>query len=209
MSIKWSNTVIFTNKGGADQNAQAQEQFYSTLTSNYNSMFSNYTSSLDFMQGQLKPIIQAGPGQFGFSGGETAALRSGATQTTAAEYGQAAKAVGEKMATAGGGNTYVPSGAATQVQASLASAGAGQEAGAQNQITEAGYQQGQQNYWSALGGYAGVMPNPNSFGSTAVGGGQAASSAIQTEIQADQGWMGALGGALGGAGSALGGYLSK
>jgi len=197
------------NKGGADANAAAQTSFYNTLTSNYASMFSNYTSSLNFMQGQLKPIIQAGPGQFGFSGGETAALRSGATENTAQQYGNAAKAVGEKMATAGGGNTYVPSGAATQVQGSLASAGASQEAGAQNQITAAGYQQGQQNYWSALSGYAGVMPNANAFAGSANQGGQDATSAIGTEIQADQGWEGALGGALGGVGSALGGALSK
>jgi len=209
MAVIWTNTVRFLNKGGADANEQAQANFYSTLTQNYSQMFGDYTSALNYFQGQLTPIINAGPGQFGFTGAETAALRSGATETTATQYGNAAKAIGEKMATAGGGNTYIPSGAATQMQGQLASAGASQEAQSQNAITQAGYQQGQQNYWSALGAYGGSMPNPNAFAQSAVGAGGDVNNAIEAEVQADQGWMGALGGALGGLGSAFQGAGTK
>ncbi len=78
----------------------------------------------------------------------------------------------------------------------------------ENQITQAGYQAGQQNYEGALGAEENVvgMMNPNAFAGAATSGGSAATSAVNAETEAEEAgnsWMSLIGGALGGVTGAL------
>ena len=147
------------------QLTQEQTNFYSTLLSDFNTQFGNQSAILKSITNAFTPILQAGPGQKGFTAPEEAAMRTGASDATAQAYKQASQAVNERMGSQGGGNAYLPSGAAAQVNAGLASQAAQANAAQQGQITQADYAQGLKNFQSAaaaLGGAA-SMYNPSEY----------------------------------------------
>lgn len=195
---------------------EGQQAFYNTVMKDYNTTFAGQQNILSSLQSSFQPILQAGINQYGFSKPEDAALRSQATQSTAAQYNNAARATNEALA-ARGGSAFVPSGVNSQLQAQTAQAAAGQESAQQLGITEGGYSQGRQNYLSAanaLGGVASQM-NPTGYGGIANNAGQAAfSSADKNQELKTAQWTqlaGALGGiatgiATGGASTALGAF---
>ena len=213
LSEKWTGPVSLCKGASAQQNdlANQQSQFYSTMTNDYNQQFANQSAILGTLRNTLDPIISAGPNQFGFSTGETNTLNSQAVQSTGQEYAKAAKASNENMAAAGGGNSYLPSGVQAQQKSQLASAGANQASNELLGIQQAGYNQGHQQYESAIGQLAGVagMYDPTGYASSATGAGAAAGNSwnqIEQENQAANPFNAILG-AAGGAASAYLGTL--
>ena len=200
--------------------ATQQAQFYKTMSANYATQFANNAAILSSLQTSFQPILDAGINQFGFNPAETAALRTQASEGTAQNYAAASKSLGQSLAAnsggtgkfspvAAGGETYIPSGQAGQIESDLAVKAAAQESAAQLGITTTGYEQGRSNYLtaaSALGGVAGQY-NPLGYASATTGSGTSAFNSA-TEVQkmnnAASPW-GAIGGILGGvAGSFLG-----
>lgn len=194
--------------GGPSQSqqdiAKSQQQFFNTMTSNYNTQFAGQASILGALKDAWTPILAAGPGQYGFTAAEDAAMRTQATAGVANNYKFASQATGNAMAATGGGNTFLPSGANAQVQSQIASAAAGQQSNEQLGITQAGYETGRQNFSNAstaLGGVAKMM-DPTAYASTAgKAGSDAFSSAYQNQqmVNAASPWnavSGILGGAL-------------
>ncbi len=212
LSEKWTGAVLLCKGASSQQTdlANQQSQFYSTMTKDYDQQFANQNAILGTLRGTLNPIISAGPNQFGFSTGETNALNSSAIQTTGQQYANAAKAANENMAAAGGGNTYLPSGVQAQQKSSLAAAGANQASSELLGVQQAGYNQGHQQYESAIGQLGSVagMYNPTGYSGAATGAGSAAESSwnqIEQENQAANPFNAILGAAGGAASAYLGG----
>ena len=189
------------------QIAGAQANFFNTLSSSFNTMFAGQTGILQSLQSAFQPILAAGPNQFGFSPMELSVMKGQAVDTTAATFAANQAALNQALAARGGGTSFLPSGAQAQLQQQGYTAASQQESNLLNQITQAGYAQGRQNFLQAanvLGGAA-SMYNPTGFAGATTGAGQAAASTAGTIAQekaAASPW-GAIGGILGGAASAF------
>jgi hypothetical protein len=129
-----------------------EANFYATQIDAYHTAYGNFKSLQDRLDAQFAPIIAKGPNQFGFSDAELQNLNSIATEGTARNYGSAKRALQESIATQGGGTSNVnqTSGESNQLQEQLASDAAGVESGQQQQIQEAGYALGHQEWGTLL-----------------------------------------------------------
>jgi hypothetical protein len=107
------------------------------------------------------------------------------------------------MAARGGGNIALPSGAQSQVQEMIGTAAENQKSSALNTINLANYAQGRQNYFNAVGALAGVPgATENALtgaANAATGAGGSAMQGATAIQQANNSWMGLLGGILGNA----------
>lgn len=193
--------------GGPSSNekdiAKGQQDMYKTLNDNYKTTFSGQQNILTSLQSAFSPIMAAGIGQYGFTPAEDAALRTQASAGTAGAYKQAAQATGERFAGAGGGNEFLPTGAADKAQREVALAAAGQESSQQLGITTAGYEQGRQNFLTAAGEDQQVAAqlNPIGYAGQSTSAGSSAFSSADTIYQEEQAaspWN-IVGGVLGGA----------
>ena len=187
-----------------------QQQFYQQLQSEYSTVFGENQQIVGALTSAFTPILQAGPSQTGFSPSEETALQTQNTENVATDYAQAQKATAQVLAARGGGDTFLPSSVNASILAQNANAAAAQRATGQNQITQANYAQGYQNWQAAASALAGVggMTNPTQFASGVTGaGGQASQSAQAMAAQQFAPWGAALG-ALGSIGGmAAGGYF--
>jgi hypothetical protein len=184
--------------------ATQQQQYYQTLQNSYQTTFANQQNVLNSLTASFQPILQAGINQYGFSPQENAALRSQATSGVAQQYQNASQATGNALAAMGGGNQFLPTGGAAQLQQQNALAAAQTESNQQLGITEAGYQQGTQNFLAAAQALGGVAQSENPTGVASVAnqaGTSAYDSAKTNATQSAQMWA-ALGGGFGGLGAA-------
>lgn len=193
----------FTMKATQAQKDLAEKQaaFYDVMTQDYKTKFADQKAIQESLTAAFGPIVAAGPGQFGMTREEEAAQRTGARDTTAKAYQDAARAVRGTLAARGGGDIALGSGAEAQIEASIAAQAAESAAAKQTDITRFGYDIGRTNFFNAasvLSGNAAMM-SPTSYSSTAVGGGSAATSAANAVQQAGGGFMRWLGGVAGGA----------
>lgn len=208
--MRWTSHIKVLNKddSAAEANQTAQTNFYNTLTSNYSADYGQFEGAIDNMQSKLDPILNAGPGQYGFDATEDAAIRGAAINNDAASAQNAEVATNQQITAQNGGAPVMPTGAEDELRQQGDVAAAQKLSSDQNTITQAGYQAGQQNYDTALSAETsdlGLM-NPNSFAGAATSSGNAATGAVNATVnaqQADNSWMTLVGGALGGAGSAL------
>ena len=170
--------------------------------------------------GAFSPLVQAGPNQYGYSATQDAALRSQAITQGGVEAKNVQQAVGDQFAASGGGAGYmgragasggevmIPSGARTAEAGRIDTALAENTSNQLLNITNQGYQQGRQNWASAVQGELaapGLFNPATSAGSAAGTIGQSAFG-MQDTLQKERkssGVMGALGGVLGGIAPAL------
>jgi hypothetical protein len=196
-------------KASSAQNTLATDQanFYQTLTQNYHQQFAGQTAILQSLQNAYAPILAAGPGQQGFTPTQLTAMNTSATENNAQQFQNAKIAIQNNTATAGGGDQYLPSGAAAQLGAAVNTASATNEENALNTITQQNYAQGLQNFNNAaqvLGGVSSQM-NPLGYAGASTSAGKEAFGEATTIQQENTAWEGELGGILGGAaGAALG-----
>ena len=188
--------------------SNAQQQMMTSLQNDYQTQFKGQQAILGQLQNAYGSILAAGPGQFGYTPAETAALRTQADTGTAQAYQSAKQAVGEQMAGVGGSNQYLASGTEAGINANLANSAAQQRANQQLGITIGGYQQGLNNFnqaASVLGGVSAQM-NPLGYAGAATSAGNSAFGSADTinkeNLAAQQQEMSLLGGA---ASAALGG----
>jgi len=210
---------------------QSQSDFYKTLSSAYATQFAGQSAILSSLTtafqpllslgGQIastfSPILQVGPGQKGFTPEEETAMRTSASDANANAF-QSAQ-IAAQNSNQSGGNELLPSGAAAQINADINARAANQEATAQNQITQANYAVGRQNFTNAasiLGGLStgttkGLLDitklqSPVDYAKATTQTGNTAFGQATTIQQENSAWQGELGGALGGiAASFLGG----
>lgn len=186
---------------------QEQTEFYNQAMQQQSQVYGEDQQILQAMTGIYEPILAAGPNQQGFSAAEKNSLDTQAIEGTAQNYQGAAKAVNEQIASEGGGNTYLPSGAATQLKAETAAASAQQESSEEQQITQADYQQGYNEWQQAASGLSGVASelNPVGYSGAATGAGSAAATTANQIAEENNSWINAAIGAAGAVGGGLAG----
>lgn len=185
-----------------------QQSFYGTMNKEAQSVFGQNQELYSNLMAAFKPILMAGPDQEGFGPEERTALQTQSTEGVASNYAKAAAAVRTGSAEEGGGNVPVPSGAADQAQGEIASSAAGELSKEQQQITQADYSVGRENWLAAdqgLSGAGAAFAPSTALEGEATSGGSAAASTANQIAQENNSWMGALGGL---AGTALGGWAS-
>jgi hypothetical protein len=188
---------------------KAQTDFYNNLTSQYNTIFGQNQAITGALTSAFTPILQAGPGQAGYTPAETNALNTSTTENIASNYAQAQKATAQILAARGGGDTVLPSSVDANALAKNTNLAAQQTAAAQNQITSDSYNVGRQNWLSAaqvLGSTAGLI-DPTKYASAATTSGSTAAEEANKINDANNSlWKTAIG-ALGNvAGQAVGGF---
>lgn len=209
----------------AQQNdlAASQTQFYNTLQQQQQQQFGQQSALYNSIRSVYDPIVAAGPNQYGFGAAEDTALRTQASEGTAAQYQQANSATQSALAARGGGNSFLPSGVNADISAKVSGAAAQQESSQQLGITNEGYQVGRQNFQNATNTEMGIAAgyNPLGFAGAATQAGTSAFNSA-TEIQkanaAASPW-GTIGGLVGGVagafagnpglGASIGGFLGN
>jgi hypothetical protein len=186
-----------------------QAAFYGQMTSQYQQVFGKQQAILDTLTGMFKPILSAGPSQRGFSDAEHTALESSATETTAHNYADAQRTLNERLATLGGGDDFIPSGEEAQLREGLLATEAADRSSLQNQIEQADFSQGHQNWQQAadvLGGVA-AQDNPAAFANATTSAGSAAGTTANQIAEASNSiWGSVIGGVSGIAGAAVKGW---
>lgn len=159
------------------------------------------------MKAQFESIFAMGPSAEGFSQGEKDTLNAQAVEGTAANYSQAAKAVGESLAAEGGGNADITVGGQQQIKSQVAESAAAQESAQETQIKEADYNQGYKQWLNAGEGLQAIAAgeNPLGYENAATSAGSAAGTTADQIAQEDNSWINA---ALGAAGAIGGGIAT-
>jgi hypothetical protein len=189
----------------------SQAKFYNELTAHYDQVFGQQQAILAALTAQFKPILDAGPSQRGFSQEQRDALETQATETVANNFGAAKKALEENLA-ARGGDAFLPSGSDVELEEQIAAQAAADRTSQQNQITQADYAQGHNNWQFATGALSQVASELNPIGTStaATGAGEAAATtANQIAAASNSIWGSVIGGLSGIAGQAVGGWAGK
>jgi hypothetical protein len=185
--------------------ANEQQQFYSNAIQQQQQAWGDDQEILSAMKNVYQPIFNAGPSQQGFSSQERAAMNTQVTEGTAQNYAAASKAVGEQLAAQGGGNVDIASGGAAQLKAQVAQSAAQEMSQEQNQITQADWQQGYNNWLNAAQGMSETaqLYNPLGYSGAATNAGSAAGTTANQIAQENNSWINAALGAAGSVGSAV------
>lgn len=194
--------------------ANQQTSAYKTMLNQAQQEFGGASGVFSDLMKTFEPVVAAGPDQEGFSQAEKSALQSSAITNAGNAYRNAKQAVGDTMAAQGGGNVGdVTGGYKTGINLSVAESAAKQTADSLNEIDQADYATGRQNYKEAVAGMEsapGVFGTANSAENVATGGGEAAANTENQIAQQDNSWVGAVTGALGNvAGIATGGIIKN
>ena len=194
---------------GQAQVQNSQIDFMNTLSSEYKNVFGQSQGILSSLTSAFQPILQAGINQRGFSDAERNSMNAQATEGTAVNYDQAKRALQENQAAQNGDSQLTP-GQDAQQQEELAATAAGTRSAQEQEITQADYATGRQNFMNASGTLGGVAAqlNPNGMAGAVTNSSEAAgNTANQIAQQGNSVWtsvMGALGGV---AGMAAGNYM--
>jgi hypothetical protein len=143
------------------------------------SVFGAASTVFNNMIGGLQQIVNGSPSQAGFSAGELNAKNAAAVQAGATMERNLAGAAGTSAAAIGGGNAVTPAGGTQAAVLAAKTAAAQQTAQTENQIQTENFEQGNKNYWSAVGAEQNL---PNVFNPATASEGQV-NSAIGTNLQ--------------------------
>ena len=194
-------------------NASASAAFSKMLSQDFGTVFGQNQAILGSLTSALEPIISAGPNQTGFSAPEEAAMRTQASDAITQGTQNAQIAANAKEAAAGGGSAFVPSGANQQIGEMVNTQGAIANANQQENITQANYATGRQNFTNAIseltGSAAQLESGMSGFAGATSGSENATTGAASSSLegantinQANNAWIGDLTGMIGSLGGA-------
>jgi hypothetical protein len=204
--IEWfehSGPLALACGGASSQQKQisaAQDNYYNVLTQQAQEEFGLASGIFKQLTGVFSPILEAGINQQGFSKEELDTLNAQVVNQTGANYKNAASAVNEELAAQGGGNVRIGNGANDQVRERVAESAAQTASNEELQVQENNYATGRQNFLTAAGvlaGAPGVFSGATAAAGAANQGGADASQTANEITQANNSWMGLVGGVLG------------
>jgi hypothetical protein len=181
--------------------ATAQTNYYNQLTAEESQIFSQDEGVFNQIQSVYGPIFAKGPNQLGFSQGELNELNSSAATGVGQSFEAANQAAKENIASEGGGTVMLPSGVQAKLAEGMSTAGAAQLSGEENQIEQADYQQGYNEFEAATNALLGSTNAVNSatgMAGAANQGGEAANQTYTDIAQENESPFTAVMGALGG-----------
>ena len=198
---------------GQTELAKAQTNLFNQEAAQQAQLFAEDEALAKEIQSIYGPIFNKGPNQLGFSQEERDNLNSTAATGVGQNFAAANTALKETLGAQGGGNTMLPSGVLTKAEEGVTTAGAAQLSSEQNQILQADYGQGYNEFeaaTNALLGVGNVFSNSINASNAANSGGAAANQTYHDIAAENQSpWsavLGALGGVAGAAGTAFGGW---
>jgi len=163
------------------------QQFTQQVTSEAGTVFGAANTVFNNIMNAVGGIVKAGASQLGFSTGELNAKNAAVVQGGATEARNLEAAAASGAAAIGGGNVALPGGATAAAKQTAAIQAASDTATAENQITEADWETGRQNFWAGIGAEGkapGVYDVANSFNKTA---GQQQQEAMKSQQNIDTG----------------------
>jgi len=187
----------------------SQAEFAKQLTGLFHTQYGKQSQIFDFLTGKMKSAVETGG--IGYRPDFLAAARTEASDVNAQQTKNAEQAFANSVSARSGGSKLAGlSGAVASGEATIAAAGAEQEASSQNAITMANEQLRQQNYWNSINALTGqqAVANPLGYAAGATSGTNAVTNASEA-VTAAQGPGAAqiIGGLVGGAADAfLGGF---
>lgn len=196
--------------GPSSEQLQLQDtqlQFYKAGEARAGQVFNMQQGLLKQMQAVYGPILNRGPNARGLSDAERSDLNAQAIQGTATNYAHAARAVGEQLATRGGGDNPLESGVDQELKQDVALDAAGEQSREQSQIVASDYASGRsefQDATSALLSASGQLA-PDRYYSAATEAGSAAETTANQINQERNSWMAPVFGAIGGVAGGLAG----
>lgn len=187
-----------------DEQMQQMQDYDSMMKAQY----ANQQDIYGQVNSVLSPVLSKGPQQEGFSAGETENMNAQAVEGTAENFQAASRATNEELSAQGGGNSGITTGGASQMKAELAASAAATQSQEENQITQANYAQGYNEFQNAENEEMGVAAgdNPLGWAGATTGAGSAASTTANQIAQENNSWINA---ALGAAGSIGGAVVSE
>jgi hypothetical protein len=195
-------------KGDSTDKSMENNQlaFQEQLQGIFSQQYASQTNTLNYLNSKMEAQINTGG--TGYNAATLAAMRTSATDQTAAATQNAERSAQQQEFSEGGQN--LPSGVNAQINAGIKTVGAQAEAGAQENITQSNAALQNQNYWQATNVLAGDAAQANPLGYAGAfnqsGSAGAAESEAYTASNQSQ-LLGALGGIAGGLGTAVGGYF--
>jgi hypothetical protein len=135
--------------GGMKSVANSITGFASTLANEAQNIYGDASQVFGNLWGKIQSIVNGGPGQWGFPTGQTQAMQAANAQAAATMGRNLQAAAATSGAALGGGNVAQPAGATIAATDAARQAAAAQQAQGENAIIQAGYQQGNQNFWAA------------------------------------------------------------
>lgn len=197
----------------SDSQNQIEDQDQQTMAEynqNFATQYADQKETLAKITSVLDPILNKGPNQQGFSDDERNELNGQVVAGTAANYKQAAAAVGDQEAAEGGGDNPLPTGAQNQAKDEVAESAAKEESQQESEVVSADYNQGFKEFENAEEGEFGVASaeNPLGYAGAATNQDTAAGNEANSIASEDSSWENALLGAAGsvGEGWATGGF---
>jgi len=210
MIINFKYTTMWFNKSSDEQKnaATQQQQFATTLQSNYNDQLGQANSSNQFLTQRLQSIFNQAQAGYGFTPAQESALKTQNIEGQAQATQQANLATNRRIQQMGNGGGTT-SGAAAQIAAQTARSSANAGAANNLNINIANAQQAQSNLANTGSLLSGLSAQQSSLaantGSTAVGQSGQAFNAINSAYQPSNFWgnlgQGLLSGGLGALGT--------
>jgi hypothetical protein len=183
-----------------NQALSSQTSITSQVMQQGSQVFGSDSQVFNDLVSSMAPTVAAGPNQQGFSAAENANLQSSAITQSGQAYKNAEAATGDAIASTNGGNSSLPAGAETGVNENLASSAAANTSGELSQINLANYQQGQQNYNTAVSGLEsapGVFSSATSLDNAASSAASGEASTANQIASQNNSWIQGVTGALG------------
>jgi hypothetical protein len=170
-------------------NTQIQS-FSNQVTSQASQIFQGASSVFNNIVGSLQGIVNGGPSQQGFSAGQLSAENAAAENAGATEARNLKGAAASSVGAIGGGNVATTSGATQDAVLSAEQKAASDTATAENQIQQADYAQGNENFWKAEQGEQGATQvfNPATTAAEAATGQQKTAFSSQQEMDNQSNW---------------------
>ena len=171
--------------------ANQQQTLSNQMTAQMTQVFGNDSQVFNNLMSSYQGVVAAGPSQQGFSQSKLNAMDSSAITNNANQFKNVAGAVKSGQAAQGGGNQVSEAGATVAQNTGVAEASAANTANSLNQITQANYAAGRQNYQYAAGqeqGLTGAFNNASGMENSAQGG-VAANYQDQTAIGTQNQWL--------------------
>lgn len=192
---------------GQKQLANSQAAYYDTLTKEAQDVFGKSSQIFGTLKDEYSPIFEAGPNQQGFSQAELDNLNSEAVTSTGQASKNVMEALNGKIGAEGGGNEFVPQGANRQLQEEADISAENQTSQELQQIKQAGYQQGYDQWKAAAAGLEsapGVFNPATEAASATTGAGSAADQTFTNVANESSSWMNLVGAGLGAAATGAG-----
>jgi hypothetical protein len=145
--------------------AATQQSLMNQMTGQMTQVFGNDNQVFNNLMASVQQTVAAGPGQQGFSQAELNAMNSQAITNNANQYKNVSGAVKSGEAAQGGGNSVSNAGATIGLNTGIAEQAAANTANSLNQITQANYATGRQNYQNAVATEQGLTNSFNNLSS--------------------------------------------